>query len=93
MDRIKRFYEKNKKIVIPAAIIFVLLIAVAIYFISQPNADTNRRVESQSEERVDISKDDKKEDDKKDEDKDSADKSADKSSTNVDKPVVQRGDR
>ncbi len=87
MDKIKKFYDKYKKIAIPVAIILVLLIAVGIYFISQPNADTNKRVESQTEEKVDISKNDKQEDDKKDEDKDSEDKPADTSNTNADKPV------
>ena len=78
MDKIKAFYDKNKKIVIPVAIVLVLLIAVGIYFISQPNSDTNKKVETQTEEKADISKDDKKEEDKN---KDSEDKKADKKDT------------
>ena len=74
MDKIKAFYDKNKKIVIPVAIVLVLLIAVGIYFVSQPNSDTNKKAETQTEEKVDISKDDKEED----KNKDSEDKKADK---------------
>ncbi len=63
MGKIKEFYDKNKKIVIPAAIILVLLIAVGVYFISQPHDNTDKKAESQTEETVDISQDDKNEDD------------------------------
>ena len=55
MDKIKAFYNKNKKIIISVAIILALLIAVGIYFVSQPNEDTNTKTENQIEEKVDIS--------------------------------------
>lgn len=61
MEKIKAFYDKNKKIVIPVAIILVLLIAVGIYFISQPNGTANTKAEHQTEENVDTSQDDRKE--------------------------------
>ena len=82
MDKVKAFYNKNKKIVITATIVLVLLIAVGIHFISQPIDDADMNVESQTEERADISKDDKQEDDAG-----SEHKPADTSNTNADKPL------
>lgn len=75
MEKIKEFFDKNKKIVIPVVIMLVLLIAVGIYFISQPNDNTNKKAENQTEEKVDISQDDKTEDKK-----DSVEQSTDKPS-------------
>lgn len=80
MEKIKEFFDKNKKIVIPVVIMLVLLIAVGIYFISQPNDNTNKKAENQTEEKVDISQDDKTEDKK-----DSVEQSTDKPSN--DKPT------
>lgn len=77
MEKIKEFFDKNKKIVIPVVIMLVLLIAVGIYFISQPNDNTNKKAENQTEEKVDISQDDKTEDKK-----DSAEQSTDKPTGN-----------
>ena len=80
MEKIKEFFDKNKKIVIPVVIMLVLLIAVGIYFISQPNDNTNKKAENQTEEKVDISQDDTTEDKK-----DSVEQSTDKPSN--DKPT------
>lgn len=66
MEKIKEFYSKNKKIVIPVAIILVLLIAVGVFFLSQPNDHTNKKAEHQTEEKMDISQDDKNEGDMSD---------------------------
>lgn len=60
MEKIKAFYNKNKKIVIPVAIILVLLIVVGIFFIAQPKDNTNKKAENQTEEKVDISQEDDK---------------------------------
>lgn len=68
MNRIKEFYNKNKKVVILATIILALLIAVIIYFASQQaNVHTNKKAETQTEEKVAASKKDSKQEDHKQE--------------------------
>lgn len=84
MDKVKDFIKDNKKIIIPVAIVLILLIAVGIYFVSQPNTDTNKKAENQTEEKVDISKDDKTEEDKN---KDSEDKKDTADNPSADKPA------
>ena len=84
MDKVKDFIKDNKKIIIPVAIVLILLIAVGIYFVSQPNTDTNKKTENQTEEKVDISKDDKTEEDKN---KDSEDKKDTADNLSADKPA------
>lgn len=84
MDKVKDFIKDNKKIIIPIAIVLILLIAVGIYFVSQPNTDTNKKTENQTEEKVDISKDDKTEEDKN---KDSEDKKDTADNPSADKPA------
>ena len=84
MDKVKDFIKDNKKIIIPVAIVLILLIAVGIYFVSQPNTDTNKKTENQTEEKVDISKDDKTEEDKN---KDSEDKKDTADKPSADKPA------
>ena len=84
MDKVKDFIKDNKKIIIPVAIVLILLIAVGIYFVSQPNTDTNKKAENQTEEKVDISKDDKTEEDKN---KDSEDKKDTADKPSADKPA------
>lgn len=84
MDKVKDFIKDNKKIIIPVAIVLILLIAVGIYFVSQPNTDTNKKTENQTEEKVDISKDDKTEEDKN---KDSEDKKDTADNPSADKPA------
>lgn len=88
MDKVKDFIKDNKKIIIPVAIVLILLIAVGIYFVSQPNTDTNKKTENQTEEKVDISKDDKTEEDKN---KDSEDKKDTADNLSADKPANNGG--
>lgn len=88
MEKIKEFFTQNKKIIIPATIILVLLIAICIYFVSQPSDNANKKAENQTEDKVDVSQD-KKDDAKVDETP--VETPADKpTSAPADKPAVDK---
>lgn len=55
MDKLKEFITKNKKIVIPVAIVVLLLFAVGIYVIVQLGTNSSEQVNSQTGETVEVS--------------------------------------
>ena len=52
MEKVKEFIKRNIKIVIPAAILLVLILASVIYFISQPKTQNDNNTDNQTSERI-----------------------------------------
>ena len=77
MDKFKNMINKNKKIVITVIVLIILSLIIGIYFVSKPN--DNKNFETQTEQKVDVSK----ESDNKKEEKENSktDKNTDNSNT------------
>ena len=77
MDKFKNMINKNKKIVITVIVLIILSLIIGIYFVSKPN--DNKNSETQTEQKVDVSK----ESDNKKEEKENSktDKNTDNSNT------------
>ena len=70
MEKVKEFIKRNIKIVIPAAILLVLILASVIYFISQPKTQNDNNTDNQTSERIETTaQNDTKKDEANTEDK------------------------
>ena len=86
MEKVKEFIKRNIKIVIPAAILLVLILASVIYFISQPKTQNDNNTDNQTAERIettaqnDTKKDEANTEDKKEDNRENNDNTSDNTS-------------
>lgn len=89
MEKVKEFIKRNIKIVIPAAILLVLILASVIYFISQPKTQNDNNTDNQTAERIettaqnDTKKDEANTGDKKEDNRENNEEKNDNTSDNT----------
>ena len=89
MEKVKEFIKRNIKIVIPAAILLVLILASVIYFISQPKTQNDNNTDNQTAERIettaqnDTKKDEANTEDKKEDNRENNEEKNDNTSDNT----------
>ena len=89
MEKVKEFIKRNIKIVIPAAILLVLILASVIYFISQPKTQNDNNTDNQTSERIettaqnDTKKDEANTEDKKEDNRENNEEKNDNTSDNT----------